>query len=169
MLLVKQNTRSGQMGICSNQSMELDRIWLANFRQCIDLEIAAADKKKAAGRREFAQKIGIGEQFAYQLYSGKSRGGQRYPSRQVMAKVAEVYANGRSIDWINIHPTNDQIPTVKAVPGLSPLGLDLGMRLTQIDDIDRQRQAHAICGRVIAQIRAGQPPEPPPIRTLLEH
>jgi SOS-response transcriptional repressor LexA len=87
------------LAICFNAVMDISEIWLKNFKAVIAEEIRDAGGKAADGYRAAEQRTGLGYDYIYQMYTGKS--GKR-PTFEVMKKVAEIYADGRGPEWINI-------------------------------------------------------------------
>ena len=89
------------LAICSNLEMDISEIWLSNFKDVVSQEIANHRGKAADGYRAVAAKTGIGYDYIYQMYTGKSG---KQPTVEVMNSIAKAYASGRGSEWVHLAP-----------------------------------------------------------------
>jgi hypothetical protein len=132
--------------------------WLSNFRSVVSHEITAAHDRPSQAYQTVSDKTGFGKDYVYQLYKGKSTGGQRYPSMKMMSAIAKEYADGRDLDWINREPGTKSSNQV-----FSPQALDLATMFDRIKDAQKRMVLLSRCVLVLTEnslIEKAFDPEP---------
>jgi hypothetical protein len=121
--------------------------WLSNLRAIIDREAPALEKR--AGYRAVSLATGMTEEYIYQLYSGakKSDGSRRRMGPKMAKRLAQAFAEGRPLDWIDHAPPTVGIAAIVAEPP-ARYGDDAEPALALLDRLLRQqsRQERLLVG-----------------------
>lgn len=94
--------------------MAIEDIWMSNL---IHLVTTCGGGDKRRGYREVAETAGLSEEYIYQLVEGKldKNGKQRTVGKRAAKKIAEAFANGRTLDWFDFEVRVEQPTSVPAL------------------------------------------------------
>lgn len=94
--------------------------WLFNLRALVDDHAQGEDKRP--GYKAVASRSGLSEEYIYQLYNGvpKSDGSPRRVGPRAARALARTFANGRSVEWFDMHPSEYAIATGSAASPPAP-------------------------------------------------
>lgn len=84
--------------------MNIEEIWLANFKAVVSAEIAKASNA-AEGYRRVAAQTGLGYDYIYQIYKDKPAHKPKRPSIDVMTTIGRAYGEGKPDHWFNLAPS----------------------------------------------------------------
>lgn len=92
--------------------MNIEEIWLANFKAVVSAEIAMASNA-AEGYRRVAARTGLGYDYIYQIYKDKPAHKPKRPSRDAMTTIGRAYGEGKPDLWFNAAPGEMVTPSAQ--------------------------------------------------------
>lgn len=122
----------------------------SHLRRIIDAEAARAGGKLRAGYRAVASAAGLGEEYIYQLYTGK----KKVIGSDAARAIARAFGEGKPQGWFDYPPQEkDGLPkttedAMRAMPTLGATIKHLGALVATMDRLGRESLAPLIA-RVI--------------------
>lgn len=138
--------------------MNIEEIWLANFKSVVTAEIASA-RNAAEGYRRVAARTGLGYDYIYQIYKGKPAHKPKRPSLDAMTSIGRAYGEGKPDHWFNVAPGEMVTPATQpsSGPATAQATITLGQALATLahqlqsaDDLGRE-QAGVLLKRLASE------------------